>query len=119
MSGIEYRVGSGDTLSGIARRYRTTVDELMRINGIAYRDRIWAGQFLRIPRGGSSSVRTPSPSHPASTPPASRGKHFKAVALDEFLSLKKGTQSLAAIIIGNAEGTRTPDRRQDEGLRGT
>ena len=33
---------------------------------------------------------------------------FKSINLDDFLSVKKGSNSLAALVIGNAEGTRTP-----------
>lgn len=43
-----YRIRSGDTLSGIARRYGTTVAELVRVNRLPNR-RIRAGAMLRIP----------------------------------------------------------------------
>ncbi len=41
-------VRSGETLSGIAERYGTSVAALARLNGIANPDRIAAGQSLRI-----------------------------------------------------------------------
>ena len=47
-SGKYYTVKSGDTLSTIARRYRTNVSILKKINGLKS-DTIRAGQRLRIP----------------------------------------------------------------------
>lgn len=45
---IEYVVQSGDTLSGIASRYGTTVQELVDINNIQNPDLIYPGEKLRI-----------------------------------------------------------------------
>ncbi|MBS3804033.1 MAG: N-acetylmuramoyl-L-alanine amidase [Oleiphilaceae bacterium] len=44
----EYRVQRGDTLSGVARKTRTTVSELKRHNDLN-NDRVLVGQTLRIP----------------------------------------------------------------------
>jgi len=44
-----YRVKSGDTLSGIAARFGTTVAAIKRLNGISDATRIHPGQVLRIP----------------------------------------------------------------------
>jgi membrane-bound lytic murein transglycosylase D len=44
-----HRVRRGETLTGIAHRYRVTVRALTRVNGIASRDDIRAGMRLRIP----------------------------------------------------------------------
>ncbi|MGQ9572954.1 MAG: LysM peptidoglycan-binding domain-containing protein [Dehalococcoidia bacterium] len=47
---IEYEVQLGDTLSAIAQRFSTTVDELVRINGLASEDVIIdIGQKLLVP----------------------------------------------------------------------
>jgi N-acetylmuramoyl-L-alanine amidase len=46
--GDQYRIQSGDTLSGVARRNQTTVSELMQYNGLSD-DRVMVGQTLRIP----------------------------------------------------------------------
>ena len=51
---ITYVIQPGDTLSGIAARYGTTVSELSRINGISNPDRIYAGNTIRVPESGSS-----------------------------------------------------------------
>ena len=45
---IEYTVQSGDTLSAIARKYGTTVQELVDINNIQNPDLIYPGEKLRI-----------------------------------------------------------------------
>ena len=53
-----YRVQPGDTLWEIAIRFSTTVDELVRLNGIANPSLIRAGPELRLPAGpdtGSAS----------------------------------------------------------------
>lgn len=44
-----YRIQSGDTLSGIARRFGTTVERLTEINGIKMPNLIYEGQLLKIP----------------------------------------------------------------------
>ncbi|WP_206796612.1 LysM peptidoglycan-binding domain-containing protein [Amycolatopsis sp. MtRt-6] len=44
-----YQIKPGDTLSGIARRFGTTVAALAARNGIADPNRIYAGQWLDIP----------------------------------------------------------------------
>ncbi len=45
---VEYIVQSGDTLSAIARRYGTTVQEIVDINNIQNPDLIYPGEKLRI-----------------------------------------------------------------------
>ena len=46
--GISYTIQSGDTLSEIANRYGTTVQELAQINNIANPNLIYPGQTIRI-----------------------------------------------------------------------
>ncbi len=51
-------VQRGDTLYSIARRYGTSVQAIMSVNGLSNRNFIWVGQRLTIPgasSGGSSS----------------------------------------------------------------
>ena len=52
---ITYVIQPGDTLSGIARRYKTTVNVLTQLNGISNPDKIYAGNTIRIPETGTGS----------------------------------------------------------------
>ena len=45
---IKYRVSKGDTLSGIALKYGTTVNRIVQINDIINPNLIYIGQILRI-----------------------------------------------------------------------
>lgn len=48
-----YTVRRGDTLSGVALRFGTTVRSLKSFNNIGRRNRIYVGQVLQLPRGKS------------------------------------------------------------------
>lgn len=47
-TGVSYTVKKGDTLSGIARKYHTTVSHLGTINKIKDFNKIYVGQVLKI-----------------------------------------------------------------------
>ena len=47
-----HKVRRGDSLSAIARKYRTNVSELVALNGLKSRNRIRVGQVLRLPYSG-------------------------------------------------------------------
>ena len=68
---LTHRVGRGETLSGIARRYGTSASRLQHLNALASVHRLRAGQDLRIPApggiGGGAAV--------ASSPGAPNGRH--------------------------------------------
>ena len=49
----------GDTLSGIAQKYGTTVNALAKLNGISDPDKIYAGRTIRVPENGSSGSSGP------------------------------------------------------------
>ena len=59
-----YRVQPGDTLSGIAARYSTSVDAIWA-NNLLNRSHIYAGQTLTIPTGGSEPSAGPPTRHQA------------------------------------------------------
>lgn len=48
VSVVYYKVQPYDTLSKIAQRYGTTVDRLVRLNGIANKNLIYVGQKIRV-----------------------------------------------------------------------
>lgn len=54
-----YTVKNGDSLYNIARRYNTTVDEIMKLNGLTNIN-LYIGQNLRIPESGESVSTLPS-----------------------------------------------------------
>ena len=54
-SGITHVVQPGDTLFSIARRYGVSMDAIALANGIANPNRIYVGQRLLIPTGGTPS----------------------------------------------------------------
>ena len=61
LSTASYRVRSGDTLSTIAARHRTSVASIMRANNLKKSGYIVAGQTLKIPQRGAKA----SPARPA------------------------------------------------------
>jgi len=63
-----YRVMKGDTLGEIARKFRTSVDVLVRLNDLKSRTLIREGQVLRIPVSGLPSSAAPSPSAASGKP---------------------------------------------------
>jgi len=99
----EHIVKRGETLTGIARLYGRTVQEIMAANGITRPDYIREGQILKIP-----NCNTP---HPGVTPPPgqppSSCKHV--VKLGETLSSigRLYGQTVAALMAAN--GIANPD----------
>lgn len=51
---ITYVIQPGDTLSKIAQRFGTTVSTLVKLNGIADPDKIYAGNTIRVPEKSST-----------------------------------------------------------------
>lgn len=47
--GVVYTIKAGDTLSKIAKKYKTTVSALVEANGIKDKNKIYAGQKIKIP----------------------------------------------------------------------
>jgi len=56
-----HTVRKGDTLGAIAQRYRTSVDALVRLNGLRSRTMIYPGQVLRVPSRGGVETAAPAP----------------------------------------------------------
>ena len=64
--GGSHTIEPGDTLSALAERWGTTVEEIARVNGIADPSHVWVGQEIVIPGGGSPATTAPVPTLPAS-----------------------------------------------------
>jgi membrane-bound lytic murein transglycosylase D len=56
-----HTVRKGDTLGAIAQRYRTSIDALVRLNGLRSRTMIYPGQVLRVPSRGGVETATAAP----------------------------------------------------------
>lgn len=59
-TGDSHTVKKGDTLSGIAKKYKTTVNELVKINGIKDRDFIRVGQKIKLPGANTTATSKPA-----------------------------------------------------------
>ncbi|MGQ9667394.1 MAG: LysM peptidoglycan-binding domain-containing protein [Anaerolineae bacterium] len=69
-SEILYVAQPGDSLSSIALRFRVSLEDLMRANGITDPDYINVGQKLLIPAGASPIItRAPAPTYTPAAPP--------------------------------------------------
>ena len=53
---VHHRVRRGETLSTIARRYRTSVAAIMQANGLRRSNRIIAGRSIKVPARGSAAA---------------------------------------------------------------
>ena len=110
-SGGSYTVKSGDTLSGIASRYGTTVSALAQLNGISNPNLIYVGQVLRLPNG----VSGPGPVTPTNpTPGPTTGGISKAQLLQIMPNLSSAKADLYLPYLNQAMiqgGINTPQRQ--------
>lgn len=95
-SGGTYLVQPGDTLSGIAVRWGTTVQALMQANGISNPDAIRYGQRLTIPGGSSAG--------------AARSGTTYTVRLGDTLAQIGQRFGVSAAALAAANGISNPDR---------
>ncbi len=72
--GAVHRVRAGETLGGIARRYRVTVGQLKSWNRLGPKGLIRAGQTLRIGSGGRTAAKGRTASSRARAASAATGK---------------------------------------------
>ena len=60
-SHVTYVVEAGDTLSGVAERFDSTVADIMAENALTDATLIFVGQTLRIPSGSALAANAPAP----------------------------------------------------------
>jgi len=65
-----HKVGSGETVSRIARDHGTTYQELCKLNGIEKPYVIFPGQILKLPRNKAGVSPAPAATHKPAAPPA-------------------------------------------------
>lgn len=67
---LYHTINRGDTLSGIAKEYGTSVSTLVALNSLSSSHRIRAGQQLRLPAAGPAPTVVADVPPPAAEPPA-------------------------------------------------
>jgi membrane-bound lytic murein transglycosylase D len=110
-----HRVRSGETLSEIADRYRTSVRELMRLNRLRNANRLSPGQRLNVPErgGGGSSDRVASSGGGASRP--APGTPVASIAPGDSVQHRvRSGESLW--LLASRYGTTVEQIRRDNGL---
>lgn len=71
---ITHTIAAGETLSALSNKYKTTVGDIMRLNGMNADSKLAIGQKIKIPSGGASVPRqTASPSESVKSAPAATG----------------------------------------------
>ena len=89
---LYHRVSRGQTLSSIAARYHVTVRQIMALNNLRSKHRIYVGQKLRLPqRGGSVAVASADSATVKQRPNPAEAKPVSLDSLDDGMyTVRKG-----------------------------
>lgn len=86
VTGVQYTVQKGDTLSSVAARYKADAQEIAQYNGLADNAALNPGDTLLIPNGEASPApASGSKGSVAHSKPASAGSGKKAGAFEPYL----------------------------------
>ncbi|MFM7182374.1 MAG: LysM peptidoglycan-binding domain-containing protein [Verrucomicrobiales bacterium] len=103
-SSVAYTVVKGDTLSGIASRYGTSVSAIRSANGLSSSNLIRVGQKLKVPKGSGSvaSRSNSSSSKPSSTSTSSSGGSYTVKSGDSlWVIARKNNTSVDKLMKAN------------------
>ncbi|NJL25556.1 MAG: transglycosylase SLT domain-containing protein [Calothrix sp. SM1_5_4] len=100
-----YRIRRGDTLSTVARKHRTTVSQLRRLNNLSNRSVLRVGKTLKVPDNGGDGIKlvTEEEARVPAPAPARQGRELndgavRAVgARDVEFHLVRGGENLTVI----------------------
>jgi len=98
---MAYKIRPGDTLSGIASRFKTSVSALAQANGIKNPNLIYAGRTLQIP--GQSDGFTPA------KPSSGGGGGTYTVRRGNTLGAIAGRHGTSVSALASANGIRNPN----------
>lgn len=107
-AGVVHVVEPGDSLGAIAARYRTTVDVIVRENGITNPNLIAVGMRLRVP-GGVGSVPGLPATIPISPPAASAPPRTVTVTAGDTLSGIAARYGVSASALQSANNISNPN----------
>ena len=104
-----YVVRAGDSLFSIARRAGTTVDVVMRANGLGNPDFIYAGQRLNLKPGSPiTDEPAPAPPSPAANAPTT-GRWIDVSLSTQTITAYEGTRAVrSALVSTGVAKTPTP-----------
>lgn len=102
-------VQAGETLSGIAAIYGTTVDAIVQANNLTDADDISEGQALIIPSSAASIPTGAATAASVSTPSSSVGQRIHVVQVGETLSEIARTYGVTTEAIVQANGLDNPN----------